>query len=173
MLICLSAFSWNIQRGLRAAQLLASAPYYRIQRRYIRFEDFLGDVQWLDTSCFLHYQVHPQTINLHVSHGYRLILKVLHALLTHKYKSGAAHNKIRRNEFLVHLAENSAFAITENNWEAVLSRRAHLVMSAMVASSTSKRCPVCLKAFSETEQGPQYHWYRELPGRFRCHEWLT
>ena len=86
-------------------------------------------------------------------------LKVLHAFLTHKYTSGAAHNKIRRNEFVVHLAGNSAFAITETNWDDVLSKRAHLVMSAVVAPSTSKMCPVCLKAFSETEQGPPYHWY--------------
>ena len=73
MLIHSSAFPWNIQRGLRAAQLVASTFYSRIQRRYIRFEDFLGDVQWLDTSCFLHYQVRPWFIILHTSEGYRLI----------------------------------------------------------------------------------------------------
>ena len=74
---------------------------------------------------------------------------------------------------MVHLAGASAFPVTEMNWEDVLSRRANLVMSATVAPPTSKRCPVCLKAFSETEQGPPYHWYRELPGRVRCHQWLT
>lgn len=68
-----SAFSWNSQRGLRIAQLLAGTLYNKIQKRYIRFEDFLGDVQWLDISCFLHYQVHPWTINLDASHGYKLI----------------------------------------------------------------------------------------------------
>ena len=59
------------------------------------------------------------------------------------------------------------------NWEDVLSRRAHLVMSATVGPSTSKRCPVCLKAFSEAEQELPYKWYRELPWRVRCYEWLT
>lgn len=98
---------------------------------------------------------------------------MLHALLTHKYKSGAARNKIRRNEFLVHLVENPAFAVTERNWEDVLSRRAHLIMSVMVMRPMFKKCPVCLKAFSKIEQGPPYHWYRDLPGRVRCHEWLT
>ena len=72
-LIYLSIFSYNIQRGLRAVQLLASTLYNRISNRYIRFEDFLGDVQWLDISCFSHYQVHPSTVNPYASHGYLLI----------------------------------------------------------------------------------------------------
>ena len=72
MLTYLSAFSWNIQRRVQAAQILANTLYARIQGRYIRFDDFLGDVHWLDTSCFLHYQVRPQTIKLHVSEGYGL-----------------------------------------------------------------------------------------------------
>ena len=100
-------------------------------------------------------------------------LKVLHALLTHKYKSGAAHDKIRRNELIVHLAGNSTFAVTEKNWEDVLSRRALLVMSASVATLTTEQCPVCSKAFAETKQGPPYHWYGTLPERVRSHEPLT
>lgn len=35
---------------------IARDPFDKLGGEYIRFEDFVGDVRWLDVSCFSHFQ---------------------------------------------------------------------------------------------------------------------
>ncbi|KAL9040531.1 MAG: hypothetical protein Q9214_004449, partial [Letrouitia sp. 1 TL-2023] len=47
---------FNRLRKLRLMLEIARDPFNRLGGEYIRFEDFVGDIRWLDVSCFSHFQ---------------------------------------------------------------------------------------------------------------------
>ncbi|KAK0512409.1 hypothetical protein JMJ35_005537 [Cladonia borealis] len=136
--LVVESFSPSIRRGLRMIQQLARLQYHSLTIVHLQFEDFLGEVHWLDTSSFVHYQV-PYTF------------------LNYRYKNGSAHHKIQRNEFNIHLEGNPGHIITERNWDEVSSKRVGLVMSAVVAPSMNRYCLKCSEPSPTLEQGASYH----------------
>ena len=55
-------------------QQLARLQYHSLTTVHVHFEDFLGEVHWLDTSSFVHYQVSFGNSNSSAFSGYKLII---------------------------------------------------------------------------------------------------
>ena len=56
-------------------QQLARLQYHSLTIVHLQFEDFLGEVHWLDTSSFVHYQVSFGERNSSTFGSYRLIIQ--------------------------------------------------------------------------------------------------